>query len=82
MATKTITVTENAYEALKSLKDKNESFSETILRVAKRKPLSYFYGALSKETGERLEKDIMESRERHKKLHAERVKGIDKELKG
>ena len=35
MTTKTITIREEAYRALKNLKLKNESFSETILRVLK-----------------------------------------------
>ncbi|MBI4170280.1 MAG: antitoxin VapB family protein [Candidatus Aenigmarchaeota archaeon] len=81
MATKTITVTESAYEALKSLKEKNESFSETILRVAKRKPLSAFYGAWSKETADKVEKHIRETRKMHSKLHQERIKRIDEELR-
>ncbi len=81
MATKTITVTESAYEALKSLKDKNESFSETILRVAKRKPLSYFYGALSKESGKRLESAIMEARKRRNIGHQKRMRRLVEELK-
>ncbi len=34
MAHKTITISEEAYEALKSLKVGNESFTEVILRVA------------------------------------------------
>ena len=82
MATKTITVTEDAYEALKALKDKNESFSETILRVAKRKPLSYFYGCLSKESGEKLENAIMEARKKRNAAHAERLQRLTQALKG
>lgn len=35
MTTKTITIREEAYRALKNLKLKNESFSDTILRVSK-----------------------------------------------
>ena len=35
MPTKTITILEEAYEALKNLKLQHESFSDTILRVSK-----------------------------------------------
>ncbi|MHA1650851.1 MAG: antitoxin VapB family protein [Candidatus Helarchaeota archaeon] len=35
MPTKTITIKEEAYKALKSLKLENESFSDTILRISK-----------------------------------------------
>ena len=80
MSTRTITVTEDAYEALKSLKAVNESFSETILRVAKRKPLSEFYGTWSKETANKVEKNIREARQLHRNLHEKRVQKIDKEL--
>ena len=81
MATKTITVTEGAYEALKALKGSNESFSKTILRISKRKPLSYFYGALSKEDANKLEKVIMENRRINKKLHKARFERLFGELK-
>lgn len=76
MAVKTITVTEDAYKALKSLKTSDESFSEAILRIAKRKPLSYFYGALSKKDANNLEKVIMENRKAHKRLHKERFERL------
>lgn len=81
MVTKTITITEEAYETLKGLKRKNESFSETILRVGKRKPLSYFYGAISKETANRMEKSIYNLRkiknEQHKKSTAKLIKELE-----
>ncbi len=80
MSTKTITVTEDAYNALKALKEPRESFSETILRVAKKKPLSHFYGALSKETGERLEKVIMENRKAFAEAYTKRVVHLKKEM--
>lgn len=80
MATKTITVTEGAYESLKAMKAKNESFTDTILRITKRKPLSHFYGILDKETGEKLEKSIMESRRINRELHEKRLKRIEKEM--
>ncbi len=80
MAVKTITVRQDAYEALKAMKEPNESFSETILRVAKRKPLSSFFGALSKESGESLERAIIARRKRNLKFHQTRMKRIVKEM--
>ena len=78
MAVKTITVTEKAYEALKAKKEPHESFSKTILRISGRKSLMEFAGALSPETGERLEKAIMESRKWHAAAHERRMKMIIK----
>lgn len=37
MTTKSLTITEDAYDALKALKCGDESFSETILRISKDK---------------------------------------------
>ncbi len=82
MSVKTITVRENAYEALKSLKLPRESFSDTILRIAKRKPLSAFFGVLSAKTGERMEGVIIEARKRRNKAHRARVDYIIKSFKG
>lgn len=78
MAVKTITIRENAYEALKSLKLPRESFSEAILRIAKRKPLSAFFGALSKNTGELLEKSVHDLRSKRNESHRTRLKHIIK----
>lgn len=64
MAVKTITVTEKAYETLKARKAPNESFSEAIMRIAGRRSLMEFAGALSKESADRLEKSIKEIRRR------------------
>ncbi|MHA1839535.1 MAG: antitoxin VapB family protein [Candidatus Ranarchaeia archaeon] len=35
MPTKTVTIRDEAYNALKAMKMKNESFSDTILRIAR-----------------------------------------------
>lgn len=48
MVIKSLTVTEDAYDALKALKYGDESFSETILRISsdKRGNAAKFFGAL------------------------------------
>ena len=60
MATKTITVTEDAYESLKDLKKEGESFSDVLLRIGEQKcNIDTFFGLLAgdaKETRESLTK--------------------------
>jgi predicted CopG family antitoxin len=80
MAVKTITVTEAAYRSLKAMKAQGESFSETILRMTKRKSLDEFYGVLTEKEGEELEKAIMDARRERTKLHAQRMERIMKEM--
>ncbi len=80
MSTKTITVTVTAYEALKSLKEPKESFSDTLLRVAKRKPLSTFFGALSRKSGERLEQAVTGLRKQRNEAHRARLKQLREAL--
>ena len=58
MATKTISITEDAYGRLAAMKDMHESFSDVILRTTKKVPLSSFAGALSSDTINKLEKRI------------------------
>ncbi|TLZ54540.1 MAG: hypothetical protein E6K17_07730 [Methanobacteriota archaeon] len=67
MAVKTITVTEEAYRRLKGHKTGDESFSEVILRLARRRPLASFAGILSPETAEAVRKAIDDDRERRRK---------------
>jgi predicted CopG family antitoxin len=62
MATKTISITEEAYERLKSWKKGNESFSDVIRKIGKSRKLSSFAGVLSKDAGEYLEKSVREGR--------------------
>lgn len=60
MATKTLTIMEDAYEMLLSKKTKNESFSDVIRRIAGEKgDISQFFGAWK-----HLSKDEVESRKR------------------
>ncbi len=78
MTTKTITVTREAYEALKSMKASRESFSKTILRITKRKPLSHFYGILGPK-GKKFEEAVIKNR--RKSMRRERIERIAEELK-
>ena len=80
MTVKTITVSEEAYEAFKSLKSSNESFSDLMMRVAKRRPLSDFFGILSPETADRMEKTIRKMRDKRNLAHKARIKRIVEEL--
>lgn len=82
MAVKTITITKAAYEALKAKKQPKESFSEVILRMAKRPSLWDFAGAISEETAKKMEQVIKENRQRHRLSHARRIKRIVAALEG
>ena len=72
MAVKTITVTEDAYRRLKARKMADESFSDVILRLTRRRPLSDFVGVLSPETGDAMWHAIEEDRQRRRKLDERR----------
>ena len=80
MATKTISITEEAYERLRSRKYERESFSDVIYRMTKRKKLSDFYGMLG-EKAAKMEEAITESRKQTKKLHEDRMRNLLKEMK-
>ena len=73
MATKTISITEDAYYSLKEKKTEHESFSEVILRFSGKKSLESFFGALSAKTADAIEQDIKEMRGKHKEMHKNRA---------
>ncbi len=72
MATKTISITTDAYEILKSWKDKNDSFSDVILKVGRKHRLTDFAGALSESEG----KELIESIKRGRALSRKRQKAL------
>lgn len=82
MAVKTITITENAYEILKSKKKENESFSKTIVRMFGRPSLMQFAGCLSKESADKLEHTIKLMRGEDTKVHEKRIGNLVKILEG
>jgi len=80
MATKTISITEEAYERLRSKKDERESFSDVINRITNKRPLSDFLGVLNEKEADLLEKSIEKNRKIHSKLHEKRIKNIVREM--
>ena len=70
MATKTISLTEEAYERLKAKKKGHDSFSEVITRITKNKSLLHLAGLLTQEQAEHLEKTIAASRAASRKRMA------------
>lgn len=81
MVIKSLTITEEAYDALKVLKHGDESFSEAILRISKEKTgtTAKFCGALRGQT-EDIRRSIKESRAKTEKELTERAIRIRRRL--
>jgi len=67
MATKTISITEEAYERLTAKKSPRESFSDVITRLTKKEDILELRGLLTSKEARRLEKNIKKSREKSRK---------------
>lgn len=78
MATKNISITEEAYNRLTRLRKKNESFSEIIIDITGNVKLMDFFGAISKISGDNLEKTINTLRNKENKIQAQKIKEIFK----
>jgi predicted CopG family antitoxin len=77
MATKTITITEEAYEGLVINKKGTDSFSDVIKRLTKRKSLFDLVGIISSEHGKELHrhsKEIRKQMTKEMKNRARRLK--------
>ena len=62
MATKTISLAEDAYEALLAMKRADESFSDTVRRLARRRSLTELAGIMPREGAESLARAIEKGR--------------------
>lgn len=82
MATKNISITENAYNLLASLrKRERESFSEIIIEnLGSKNKLKELHGILSDKAGVQLEKNVLEMRKKDREHTKKRIKEIEKEL--
>ncbi len=76
MATKTLTITEEAYHILADKKVENESFSEEIKRILtkKRRALTEFFGLMPESDGALMLKDILMIKSADIKLLKEKLK--------
>ena len=77
MATKTLTITEDAYERLAKHKEKNESFSDVIVKTFPKHSLLELVGILSHKEADEMRKHIAENRKRSR----ERMERVAKRLR-
>lgn len=78
MATKNISITEEAYMRLAMLKKERESFSEVISRITALHNLNRFFGILSKGSGEVLEENLIKIRKNQAKANKKRIQKLKK----
>jgi len=77
MASKTITISEEAYDRLKSRKEENESFTDVINKLTRERSLMEIAGILSEDEADRLEEKIKEKRGETRDRIEEIKKGIE-----
>ena len=76
MATKTISITEEAYERLKIRKNGSESFTDVINKITGKRSILDFAGMLTDTEASELKSNIAKAR----KLSIERAKSIERRL--
>ena len=62
MGTKTVSLSDDAYERLAAEKRESESFSDVVRRLTEGVDLSDFRGVLSDETADKIEEHVAQSR--------------------
>ena len=77
MPTRTISITEEAYQRLKMKKEQNESFTDVINRIAGKRDIMEFAGILSEEEGDKLEAYIKERRKASRE-HSNKIREMMK----
>jgi predicted CopG family antitoxin len=69
MATKTISVTDEAYEILKSWKTGKDSFSDVIIRLGNKGKLTSYAGILNEKEVKYMKDSIDETRKRSRERY-------------
>lgn len=77
MSTKTITITDEAYNRLKSAKDEGDSFTDAIMKLTKKNPLDALVGILTKEDANELRENIKGIRRKMDERVAETAKRLE-----
>lgn len=80
MGTKTVSLTEEAYERLKAAKKEGESFSEVVNRISPGVRLEEYWGILDDEAGDELREAVVDGRSRRNATRSERRGRITDEL--
>jgi len=77
---KTLTIKDKVYEELVNIKGKEESFSDLFERLAKKEKagIMEFAGFLSKETAEKMKKDIAKRKKEGIKLEGKKRERLEK----
>tara|TARA_B100000315_G_scaffold608_1_gene535 strand:+ start:140 stop:370 length:231 start_codon:yes stop_codon:yes gene_type:complete len=76
MVTKTLTITEDAYNLLKQQKLEDESFSQEITRIVggkRTRKLQDLFGIISLQEGESLQQDLLKVRKMNLRLLKKRI---------
>lgn len=80
MGTKTISLTEEAYERLKAAKKEGESFSDVVNRISPGVRLEEYWGILDEDAADELRETVAEGRDRRGAVRSERRERIAREL--
>lgn len=80
MASRTINVTEEAYELLKSRKREGESFTDVIKRLAGYRSLSELEGILTPKQADALERAVREGRRRSRARRTRQLRAFRRGL--
>lgn len=73
MPTRTISITEEAYERLRVMKEKNESFTDVVNRLTGKRSIMEFAGILSKDDAEKME-EYIKARRKAGREHSNKIR--------